>query len=104
MNDTMRHLLVAASIGLMSLGVHAQSTSTAPPATAPGGATTLDDADYQAAIAKCNSQTGSAKDACIEKAKKAKESGMSANPIGAQEGKSAGPSSSSSQSSTAPQR
>src|SRR5262252_4383059 len=76
MNQTLRHLLVAAAIGVTSFGAYAQNAATPSAGTAtPSNRTDVSanvraEADYRAAIAACDAQTGSAKAACLSDAEK----------------------------------
>src|SRR5215468_4250433 len=91
MNQTLRHLFVAAAIGVTSFGAYAQTNTTTPPAgtrpyaaTTPSTATDVStnvqaEADYRAAVAACDAQTGSAKAACLSDAEKARDRAMGAN-------------------------
>lgn len=81
MNQTLRHLLVAAAIGVTSLGATAQTATTTPYST-PSNTTTVGtnlqaEADYRAAVTACDAKTGAAKAACLSDAEKARDQAMS---------------------------
>src|SRR5215813_12740240 len=102
MNQTLRHLFVAAAIGVTSFGAYAQTNTTTPPAvtrpyaaTTPSTATDVStnvqaEAGYRAAVAACDAQTGSAKAACLSDAEKARDGAMQATPDGVTSGSQIG--------------
>lgn|SRR5215813_7060523 len=94
MQSIFRKLILAAAISGLSLGVCAQtytapaspspspntpspSTSTSPsPSTSSSGSAKID-ADYEAAVSKCELQTGVDRNVCLSKARTAHDKAMS---------------------------
>jgi len=96
MNQILRHLLVAA-IGVTSLGATAQTSTMAPspPSSTATPSSTVSanvkaEADYRAAVAACDAQTGAAKAACLSDAEKARDRAMQATPDGVTSGSQIG--------------
>ena len=95
MQSMFRKLILAAAISGLSLGVYAQATYTAPaspspspntpspststspsPSTSSSGSAKID-ADYEAAVSKCELQTGVDRNVCLSKARTAHDKAMS---------------------------
>jgi len=90
MQSMFRKLILAAAISGLSLGVYAQTTYTAPASPSPSTSTSTSpspntsasgsakvDADYEAAVSKCELQTGVDRNICLSKAKTAHDKAMS---------------------------
>ena len=90
MQSMFRRLILAAAISGLSLGVYAQATYTAPASPSPSPSTSTSpspstsasgsakvDADYEAAVSKCDLQTGVDRNVCLDKARTARDKAMS---------------------------
>ena|SRR5215471_15316629 len=96
MQSMFRKLILAAAISGLSLGVYAQTTYTAPASPSPSPSTSTSpspsastssstsasasakvDADYEAAVSKCELQTGVDRNVCLSKASTIRDKAMS---------------------------
>jgi len=86
-------LFLATAISGLSFGVCAQATYTAPASPSPSASTSSTstsasakvDADYEAAVSKCELQTGVDRNVCLSKASAARDNAMSSGQSSAPE-------------------
>jgi len=73
MNPIFRQLLIASAIGVISVGVSAQSPSGSPPAASGTAKMPMAESQYEADKAACDTKARAAKTECLRNAKEAYE-------------------------------